>query len=173
VWTTAKCGSPPPRRDGNGLIVDGGGTLEYHALSLEWWLPFSPHSTPSWSAGQKGWDDANAFVELVASCDNNDTTIICQEQCHLRAHKMSVKRVIARATHHQSLDLLYSKVVKICTYISIYFSYVFVPTTKYSPYKTNDLTLRAYKRYPTTFTIRNGFFTVRVLRLSAKNTVRF
>jgi hypothetical protein len=68
---------------------------------------------------------------------------------------MSMKRVFSRAIPHHSLDLLYSKVAKTCTYISTYFSYFYVSTNKYAHYKTKDLALRAYKRDTTTFTIRS------------------
>jgi hypothetical protein len=66
-----------------------------------------------------------------------------------------MKLVFARATPRHSLDLLYSKVAEYCTYISIYFSYVYVTTKTYVPYKKKDLALLVYKRYPTTFTIRS------------------
>jgi hypothetical protein len=61
---------------------------------------------------------------------------------------MSMKRVFSRAIPNHSLYLLYSKVAKTCTYISIYF-----------PYKTKYIALRAYQKKPTTFTIRScGFY---------------
>jgi hypothetical protein len=71
---------------------------------------------------------------------------------------MSMKQVFACATHHHPLDLLYRKIAKNCTYISIYFSYVYVTTKKYASYKKKDFALRAYKRYPTTFTNRSWVF---------------
>jgi hypothetical protein len=67
---------------------------------------------------------------------------------------MSMKRAFARAIPHHSLDPLYGKVAKNCTYISIYFSHIYVSTKKNARYK-KYLGLRAYKIYTTTFTRRS------------------
>jgi hypothetical protein len=84
-----------------------------------------------------------------------------------------MKQVFACATHHHPLDLLYRKIAKNCTYISIYFSYVYVTTKKYASYKKKISRCGPIKDTQLHSQTVVGFSTVRVLRLSAKNTVRF
>jgi hypothetical protein len=85
---------------------------------------------------------------------------------------MSMKRVFARAIPHHSLDPLYSKVAKNCTYISIYFSHIYVSTKQYAPYKKiSGCGPIKYTRLYSQGVVAHA--TARILRLSANNTVRF
>jgi hypothetical protein len=86
---------------------------------------------------------------------------------------MSMKRVFARVIPRHSLDPLYSKVAKNCTYISIYFSHIYVSTKHNAPYKKkiSGCGPIKYTRLHSQGVVAHG--TVRILRLSSQNTVRF
>jgi hypothetical protein len=83
-----------------------------------------------------------------------------------------MKLVFSRATPRPSLDLLYTKVAKNCTYISIYFSHVYVTTKNMrTTKKISGCGPIKYTRLHSQGVVAHA--TVRILRLSAKNTVRF